>query len=370
MKGLILSGGSGKRLRPLTHTGAKQLVPVANRPILFYVVDKLVDAGVCDIGVVLSPETGNEVQQALGDGSRFGARFTYLLQEKPLGIAHAVMIARDFLGDEPFVLYLGDNLIGMSIGEKLRKFLSTPEIAASLMLKKVSNPSSFGVAEVNRQGKVIGLEEKPQVPKSDLALVGVYLFRAPIHKTICTIQPSPRGELEITDAINSLLLQGLAVDFEELNGWWLDTGKKDDILQANDKVLLEWRKPHVEGHIEQSSLMGKVNVAEGASVIRSVLQGPVIIGKNAEVVDSHIGPFTSLGDGVCVRKSKVERSIIMENSSIQGIPRLKDALVGRRVHVRGSNHDSLSLMVGDDCVVQLPVEREHGLDSNPLDIEL
>ncbi len=356
MKGLVLAGGAGTRLRPLTHTGAKQLVPVANRPVLFYVMDNLVDAGVTDIGVIISPETGDEIRSALGDGSRFGARFTYIPQAKPAGLAHAVATARPFLEGADFVMYLGDNLVGMSIREMVARFESDTSFAASVMLKEVPNPSSFGVAEVDAEGNVVRLIEKPKEPKSNLALVGIYLFRPSIFDAIARIAPSPRGELEITDAISKLIELGGRVHFARLTSWWLDTGKKDDMLLANDTVLDDWLKPDVAGTVDAASrLSGRVRIGKGAVVERSTLRGPIVIGDDARIVDARIGPFTSLGDRVVVERSAVEHSVVLEDSRISDISRLEDSLIGKRVVVRPGSfgHDALSLMVGDDSVIEL-----------------
>ncbi len=360
MKGLILAGGAGTRLRPLTYSGAKQLVPVANRPVLFYVVDNLVDAGITDIGVVISPETGEEVKLALGDGSRFGANLTFITQEKPLGLAHAVAVARPFLCDEDFVMYLGDNLIGTMIGEAVKGFREDPGLAASVMLKEVSNPSSFGVAEVDEQGQVIRLVEKPANPRSNLALVGIYFFRSIVHEAVDAIRPSPRGELEITDAISKIIELGGKVAFSRVTSWWLDTGKKDDLLLANDTVLDDWLRPAMKGVVDQASVItGRVSVGKDTRVERSTIRGPVVIGEGAEIVDARIGPFTSVGDGVRIRRSTVDHSVIMAASTIDDIPRLEDSLIGRRVTIRpgASRHGALSLLVGDDCVIQLSGER-------------
>lgn len=359
MKGLILAGGAGTRLRPLTYTGAKQLVPVANRPIVLYVVDNLVDAGIEDIGVIISPETGAEVRQSLGVGEAFGARFTFIEQAKPLGLAHAVITARDFLGDDDFVMYLGDNLIGTMIREAVKRFQSAPQLAASVMLKEVDNPSAFGVAEVGDDGRVISLEEKPKHPKSNLALVGIYMFRNKVHEAISKIEPSARGELEITDAISKLIELGYDVNVERVDSWWLDTGKKDDILLANDTVLDDWLQTDVQGQVDAASrVSGRVRIGKGTIVQRSVLRGPIVIGDNAHISDARIGPFTSLGDGVRVQDSTVEHSVIMQDSEIDNIARLEDSLIGRRVTVRPGKvrHGSLSLMVGDDCVIELSTE--------------
>jgi len=357
MKGLVLAGGAGTRLRPLTHTGAKQLVPVANRPVLFYVIDNLVDAGVTDVGIIISPETGAEVRAALGDGSRFGAEFTYILQKKPAGLAHAVVTARDYLGDASFVMYLGDNLIGTKIRESVETFLADGDLNGWVMLKEVDNPSSFGVAEVDAEGNVVHLVEKPADPPSNLALVGIYLFRPAIFEAIAQIEPSARGELEITDAIEKLIELGGRVRFARVTSWWLDTGKKDDMLLANDTVLDDWLEGAVLGEVDRDSkLTGRVRVEEGARIERSTIRGPVVIGAGAKIVDARIGPFTAIGENVAVERSTIDHSVIMEGARISDIARLEDSLIGRRVVVRpvAQRHGALSLMVGDDCVVETP----------------
>src|SRR5882762_7362094 len=292
MKGLVLAGGAGTRLRPLTHTGAKQLVPVANRPVLMYVIDNLADAGITDIGVIISPETGKEIQTALGDGSAWRAKFTFIPQDRPGGLAHAVVTARPFLDGSDFVMYLGDNLIGMTIRDSVKQFQSDGSTAASVMLKEVQNPSAFGVAEVDAKGQVTRLVEKPKEPKSNLALVGVYMFRPSIHEAISQIKPSARGELEITDAISKLIELGGKVQFSRLTSWWLDTGKKDDLLIANQTVLDDWLKSDIAGEVDQESqIVGRVRLEKGARIERSSVRGPVTIGKNAVISDSRIGPF-------------------------------------------------------------------------------
>ncbi len=359
MKALVLAGGAGTRLRPLTHTGAKQLVPVANRPVLFYVVDNLVDAGVVDIGVIVSPESSAEITRALGDGSAFGANFSYILQEKPAGLAHAVATARTYLGDDDFVMYLGDNLVGMKIREMVESFARDASLAGSVMLKEVPNPSAFGVAETDEKGEVVGLVEKPKEPKSNLALVGIYLFRKSIFDAIARIQPSARGELEITDAINRLILDGGRVRFTHLDKWWLDTGKKDDLLLANDTVLDDWLVSGVEGEVDAASVCtGRVRIGKGTRIERSVIRGPVIIGENAHICDARIEPFTAIGDGVTVVRSTVAHSVVMEKTSIVDIERVADSLIGKRVVLRQGSprHHTLSLMIGDDCVVELSKE--------------
>jgi glucose-1-phosphate thymidylyltransferase len=356
MKGLILAGGAGTRLRPLTHTGAKQLVPVANRPVLMYVIDNLTDAGITDIGVIISPETGREIQAAIGDGSTWGAKFTFIPQDRPAGLAHAVATARSFLAGSDFVMYLGDNLIGTMIKAAVDKFRGEPMFAASVMLKEVSNPSAFGVAEVDGTGQVTRLVEKPKEPKSNLALVGVYMFRPSIFEAIGQIKPSARGELEITDAISKVIELGGKVHFSRLSSWWLDTGKKDDLLIANQTVLDDWLKPGNMGEVDSASqLVGRVRVDSGARIERSSVRGPVIIGKDAVISDSRIGPFTAIGEGVTVTRSNVEHSVLMEKSSVIDVHRLEDSLIGKRVlvHPGAARRGALSLMVGDDCVIEL-----------------
>jgi glucose-1-phosphate thymidylyltransferase len=356
VKALVLAGGAGTRLRPLTHTGAKQLVPVANRPILMYVMDNLADAGIDDIGIIISPETGREIQAALGTGERWSAKFTYILQDRPGGLAHAVSTAKTFLDGSDFVMYLGDNLIGMKIREPVTRFRTDHSVAASIMLKEVPNPSAFGVAEVDDNGTVTRLVEKPKEPKSNLALVGIYLFRSSIHQAISQIKPSGRGELEITDAISKLIELGGRVEFSRLTSWWLDTGKKDDLLIANQTVLDDWLKPELLGEVDaESQIMGRVRLERGARVERSRIRGPVIVGKDARIVDSHIGPFTAIGDGVTITRSDVEHSVIMEASRILDIKRLEDSLIGKRVvvHPGSARVGALSLMVGDDSIVEL-----------------
>jgi glucose-1-phosphate thymidylyltransferase len=356
IKALVLAGGAGTRLRPLTYTGAKQLVPVANRPILFYVIDNLVGAGLRDIGMIISPETGEEVKAAVGDGSAWGARIHYILQGRPAGLAHAVKTAREYLGAADFCMFLGDNLIGMQIKDAVETFASSPGLAASVMLKEVANPSSFGVAEVDDRGNVVRLVEKPKEPRSNLALVGIYLFRASIHGAIDRINPSPRGELEITDAISKLIELGGRVRFERVTSWWLDTGKKDDLLLANDTVLDAWLVHDVAGTVDaESRLTGRIRVEEGAEVVRSSIRGPVIIGKGARIIDSRVGPFTAVGAGVTIERSGVDHSVLLEGSCVTDIHRLEDSLIGRRVlvHPGDTRHGALSLLVGDDCRIEL-----------------
>ncbi len=356
MKGLVLAGGSGTRLRPLTHTGAKQLVPIANRPILFYVLDNLVDAGVRDIAIIVSPETGAEVREAVGDGTRWGANVTYILQNRPAGLAHAVATARAYLGDSDFCMFLGDNLIGTKIRSAVEAFGASPSIGASVMLKEVPDPSPFGVAEVDAAGNVVRLVEKPRQPSSNLALVGIYLFRSAIFGAIARIRPSARDELEITDAISMLIELGHTVRFNRIQSWWLDTGKKDDLLLANDTVLDDWLVHEVRGTVDgESRVSGRLRIDSGAQVVRSTIRGPVIIGARARILDAHVGPFTSIGDDVVIERASVEHSILLNGSQVRDIGRLEDSVIGRRVVIQpgDTRQGALNLLVGDDSRVEL-----------------
>ncbi len=355
MKALVLSGGKGTRLRPLTHTMAKQLVPVGNRPILSYVMGHLQSAGIKEVGVVIAPETGDEVKGYLQDGSNWNLSITYVLQEKPKGLAHAVKTAAEFLGESPFVMYLGDNLLGTGIAEAVQRF-EKGGMDGLVFLKKVPDPRAFGVAVLDDKGQLVRLVEKPKEPPSDLALVGVYLFSAKIHEAIAKIKPSWRGELEITDAIQTMMDMGCKVEGEVLQGWWLDTGKKDDILQANAVVLDEYAARNIEGAVDEgSTIEGRVDLGAGASVIRSVIRGPVMIGSNARIVDSFIGPFTSIGDDTIIQDSVIQHSVILEGAQVRGVKRVEDSLIGRNTRVvRGENHsDALRLMIGDHCQVEV-----------------
>ncbi len=356
MKALILSGGSGTRLRPLTYTGAKQLVPVANKPILFYVLENIAAAGIKDVGIIIAPETGPEVMESVGNGSRWNVRTEYFVQDKPLGLAHAVSIAGDYLRDGPFVMYLGDNLVGSRITQAVRDFEDSGEFAASIFLKPVPNPSAFGVAVVDEDGNVVDLVEKPPIPPSNLALVGIYLFQPCILEAIAAISPSQRGELEITDAISRLIHSGKKVKCNILDTWWLDTGKKDDLLLANDTVMDEWLTTNIRGTVDASScITGRVQIDEGAIIENSQIRGPAVIGAGAHLKHATIGPFTAIGPGVVIERSTVDHSVIMEKCIIRNIPRLENSVLGRRVTVQpaGSNHDCLCLMVGDDSIIEI-----------------
>lgn len=358
MKALILAGGAGTRLRPITHTRAKQLVPVANTPILFYGIQAMVAAGITDIGVIIG-DTGPEVREALGDGSRFGARVTYIPQEAPLGLAHCVLIAHDFLGDEDFVMYLGDNLLEQDLAAFVAAFEGARAggggPAAQILLKQVPDPHRFGIASLDAEGHVVHLVEKPADPPSDLALVGVYLFDPTIHEAVASISPSARGELEITDAIQWLIDHGKQVRCELLTGWWIDTGKLTPLLEAN-RLLLERIDTRIEGSVDEASVIdGRVVVAEGAEIVNSTIRGPVAIGAGTRVVDSFVGPFSAIGDACEIVNSEVEHSVVMSDSRIIDIPRLEDSLIGREAVVSRTRvrPRALRLMVGDHCQIDV-----------------
>lgn len=355
MKALVLSGGKGTRLRPLTYTGAKQLVPIANRPILAYVIDNIANVGIKEVGIIISPETGSEIRDTMGDGSKWGIKIKYILQDAPKGLAHAVVVGREFLGDDPFVMYLGDNLIGCGIDKFVETFHRTASDAV-ILLKPVDNPSSFGVAEVDKTGKIVRLEEKPREPKSNLALVGVYIFSNEIHRAIGNIKPSARGELEITDAIQNLVSNGKSVHSHILDTWWLDTGKKDDLLAANTIVLDEWFKRKISGEVDPATqITGRVTIDKGAVVRNSTLRGPIVIGEGALVEDSFVGPYTSVGANTKIKKSIIEHSVILAGAEISHVERLEDSLIGRNAKVVKCHHkhQALRLMIGDDSVVEV-----------------
>ena len=352
MKALIPSGGAGTRLRPITHTSAKQLVPVANKPILFYVLDDIAEAGVVETGIVLG-DTGEEIREAVGDGSAWGLKVTYIEQEAPLGLAHTVLIARDFLGEEPFVMYLGDNLLRDGIVPFVNRFEATA-CAAQIMVTPVEQPEHYGVAVLEGE-RVVKLVEKPKERISDLALVGVYLFDPSVHEAVRALSPSGRGELEITEAIQWLLDQGKEVTVHRVEGWWKDTGQPEDLLEAN-RLVLEGSQPSNEGEVDEASkLTGTVILEKGARIQNSKLRGPLVIGPNTFIKDSFIGPFTSIGSDCIVEDSEIEHSVIMEECRLRGVRRLEDSLLGRGVVVERSDERprSYQLMVGDSGRVGL-----------------
>lgn len=354
MKGLVLSGGRGTRLRPITHTAAKQLVPVATKPILFFVLENLAAAGIRDVGIVIAPETGQAIRDAVGDGSTFGLRVTWIPQDQPAGLAHAVKISREFLGNDPFVMYLGDNLIGTRITRQAEAF-ATSGAAAQILLKPVDTPSSFGIATVDGEGRVTRLVEKPKDPPSNLALVGVYFFTPAIHASIAAIRPSARGELEITDAIQHLLESGARVEAQVIEDWWLDTGKKDDLLAANTIVLDSWTERDLAGDVDDASqVVGRVRVGPGTVVRRSRIRGPVVIGPDCVIEDTVIGPHTSISRGTRVVRSSIQHAVVMERCVIEGVDRIEDSLIGNGVTVQSDGGKVLlRVSLGDDSEVVL-----------------
>ena len=355
LKGLILSGGAGTRLRPITHTSAKQLVPVANKPVLFYGIEALVEAGIREIGVIIAPETGEEIRHAAGDGSDFGASITYIEQEAPLGLAHALLTAEEYLGQSPFVMYLGDNLLRDGITDLVVVFRRS-EPDALILLTRVDDPSSYGVAELNGE-RVIRLVEKPKDPPSDLALVGVYMFTPSIFEAAHSIEPSGRGELEITDAIDSLIATDRRVESHIVKGWWKDTGKLEDMLEAN-RLVLEDIKPRIDGELDsESRVEGRVAIEKGARLERTVVRGPAIIGADTQLTDSYIGPYTAIDRDVVIIGSEVEHSIVLAGSSIRNLhARMEASLLGKNVSLSRSEGmpKTLRFLVGDNADISIP----------------
>ncbi len=351
MKALVLSGGKGTRLRPLTFTTAKQLIPIANKPILGYVLDHISEAGIKDAGVIIAPETGKDVKKYV-NSSAWNIRVTYIVQE-PLGLAHAVKTARTFLDKDDFIMYLGDNLIGRGISSLIQKF-ENEDLDALILLKEVEDPTRFGIAVLDKEGNVTRLIEKPETPPSNLALVGVYIFSNKIHQAIEKIKPSWREELEITDAIQEMINLGFRVKAEKLDTWWLDTGKKDDVLVANARLLDEYIKQDKRGEIVESKIEGRVTIQENAKIIDSTIRGPTIIGENCRIQNSFIGPYTSIGNEAHVIDSSVEYCIILENATVKGVERLEESLIGRNAKIlRNQIHKTLKLNIGDYSEVEI-----------------
>ncbi|MEU9830615.1 glucose-1-phosphate thymidylyltransferase [Streptosporangium sp. NPDC048047] len=354
MKALVLAGGKGTRLRPLTHTSAKQLVPIANKPVLQYGLEAIRDAGITSVGIVVG-DTAHEVMEAVGDGSRLGLEVTYIPQEAPLGLAHCVLIAREFLGDDPFVMYLGDNFLVGGITGLVDSFLAA-DYDAQILLTRVAEPQYYGVAELGPDGEIVDLEEKPEHPRSDLAIVGVYTFSPAIHEAVRAIAPSARGELEITDAIGWLIRSGRRVHSHFVSGYWKDTGRLQDMLECN-RIVLETIEPGIAGTVDGlSEITGRVIVEPGATVEGSVIRGPAVIGADTKIIDSYVGPYTSIGEGCVLEDTEVEYSIVLGGSAIRGISRLTCSLIGRYVEVtRATRAPNMhQLMVGDHSKVQVP----------------
>jgi glucose-1-phosphate thymidylyltransferase len=354
MKGLILSGGKGTRLRPITHTSAKQLVPVANKPVLFYAIEAMADAGIDQVGVIIAPETGEEVRDAAGDGSRFGVELTYIVQDQPAGLAHAVLTAEPYLGDSPFVMYLGDNLLQGGIRDLVASFRDQ-EPDALILLTQVPNPEAYGVAELS-DGAVVRLLEKPREPHTDLALVGVYMFTSSVHAAAKAIEPSARGELEITDAIQRLVDDGKRVEPQIVKGWWKDTGRLEDLLAAN-RLVLDTIQTRVEGELIDSQVDGRVVIEAGARLERSSVRGPAIIGAGARLSDCHIGPYTAIGEGCEISGAEVEHSILLAQSVVKGLDgRIESSLLGRNVKIGRDLRQprAFRFMVGDNSEIGIP----------------
>jgi glucose-1-phosphate thymidylylransferase, long form len=351
LKGLILSGGKGTRLRPITHTSAKQLVPVANKPVLFYGIEAMAEAGIEEVGIIIAPETGDEIRAAAGDGARFGVKLTYIVQDEPAGLAHAVLTAEPFLGVSPFVMYLGDNLLQGGISDLVRAFHDGgPD--AMILLTPVSDPEHYGVAEL-QDGSVVRLVEKPAEPKTDLALVGVYMFRCSVHAAARAIEPSARGELEITDAIQRLVDVGLRVEPHIVKGWWKDTGRLDDMLAAN-RLVLDTIQARQGGELEDCQVDGRVVIEAGAQLTRTAVRGPAVIGTGARLTDCYIGPYTAIGENCVIENAEVEHSILLEGSTVKDLDgRMESSLLGRNVKIGRSERQprAYRFLVGDNSEI-------------------
>ncbi len=359
LKGLILSGGKGTRLRPITHTSAKQLVPVANKPVLFYGIEAMAEAGIEEIGIIIAPETGPEIEAAAGEGSRFGVRITYIVQDEPLGLAHAVLTAGAFLGASPFVMYLGDNLLQGGIADLVAAFREhRPD--ALILLTPVPDPENYGVAELapappGEVGRIVRLSEKPPEPATDLALVGVYMFTAAIHDAARAIEPSARGELEITDAIQHIVDAGLRVEPHIVRGWWKDTGRLEDMLEAN-RLILDSLRERIDGELVDSQVEGRVVIERGARLERTTVRGPAIVGADARLSDCYIGPYTAIGERCSISSSEIEHSILLAGSSVCDLDgRMESSLLGRNVTVRRGERSprAYRFMVGDNSDISI-----------------
>jgi glucose-1-phosphate thymidylyltransferase len=353
MKALVLAGGRGTRLRPLTNTSAKQLFPVGNKPVLFYGLEAIRDAGIADVGIIVG-DTGAEVRRVVGDGAQFGLRITYIEQEAPLGLAHCVLIAGDFLGDDDFVMYLGDNFLVGGIQELVAAF-GEGDYSAQILLTPVDDPRSYGVAELGRSGQIVGLAEKPDEPTSDLAIVGVYMFTPAIHDAVRAISPSARGELEITDAVQWLIAHGHHVHSHLITGYWKDTGRVRDMLECN-RIVLESIETRIDGTVDdRTEITGRVVIEPGAIVEGSVLRGPIVIGADTKIVGSYLGPFTSIGDGCTLEDAEIEYSIMMSSSIVRGVSRIEASLIGKGVEVTPARSapNTHQLVIGDHSTVRL-----------------
>jgi glucose-1-phosphate thymidylyltransferase len=352
LKALVLSGGKGTRLRPLTFTCAKQLIPVANKPILGYVLDQVAATNIKKVGIITAPETGQFVEDYVKDGSSWNLNVCYIPQE-PLGLAHAVKTARRFLRQDSFIMCLGDNVTGQGLESFVKKF-NNGHLDALIILKEVENPSAFGIAQLDDKGNIVRLAEKPKTPMGNLAIIGTYLFSKKVHEAIERIKPSWRGELEITDAIQEMINMGFSVKAEILDSWWLDTGKKDDILSANAKILDEYIELDVKGTVTNSTIDGRVKVAPDAKIINSTIRGPCIIGKNTYIENSFIGPYSSIGDNSKIICSNIQYCVIQDSVTIKDIERLEDSLIGKNAKVnRNERNRTIKLHVGDYSEIEV-----------------
>jgi len=355
VKALVLAAGKGTRLKPLTNTVPKHLLPVGSKPILFHVLDYIKEAGIKEIGIVVSPDSGPHIEEALGTGSGWGGKITFIVQPEPLGLAHAVKVAQGFLRDSPFLMLLGDNLIQEGIEDFLSEFHASNS-DASILLKEVPDPKAFGVAELDSSGRVVHLAEKPKKPRSNLAIIGVYLFTAEIHKAIAQTKPSWRGELEITDAIQKLLEMGKEIQSHLLRGWWLDIGSNDGLIEANRVVLDAFSKRDIKGEVDsQSRIVGRVQIGKGTKLENSRVQGPAFIAANCRIKNSLIHPFTNIRAGTVVEDASLEHSVILENCQILKIKHLADSVIGRNTILtgQGKSPEKIRLFIGDDCRVEL-----------------
>jgi glucose-1-phosphate thymidylyltransferase len=355
VKALVLAAGKGTRLKPLTNVVPKHLLPVGDKPLLFHVLDYIKDAGIKDIGIVVSPDSGPYIEEAVGDGREWGGKITFILQAEPLGLAHAVKVARSFLGDSPFLMLLGDNLIEGGVRDFLGEFrTSRPD--ASIVLKEVPDPRAFGVAELDSSGRVVRLEEKPKKPRSNLAMAGIYFFTAEIHNAIVQIKPSWRGELEITDAIQKLLEMGKEIRSHSVHGWWLDIGSTDALIEANRVILDASLKRDIKGEVDSHSrIIGRIRIGEGTKCKASVVRGPALIGANCRISNSTIKPFTNILAGAVVEDSCLEHSVVLENCRISKIKYLADSVVGRNtvLTAQGTSPRKMTVSLGDDDRVTL-----------------
>jgi len=355
VKALVLAAGKGTRLRPLTNTVPKHLLPVGSKPILFHVLDYIKEAGIKDIGIVVSPDSGPYIEEAVGTGSEWGGKITFIVQPEPLGLAHAVKVAQDFLGDSPFLMFLGDNLIQGGVKGFLGEFHASNS-DASILLKEVPDPKAFGVAELDSSERVVNVVEKPKNPKSNLAVTGIYLFTAEIHKAIAQTKPSWRGELEITDAIQKLLEMGKGIRSHLLQGWWLDIGSNDGLVEANRVVLDAFLKRDIKGEVNsQSHIVGRVQIGEGTKLENSLVRGPILIAANCRIKNSLIQPFTNIRAGTVIEDSSLEHSVILENCQILKIEHLADSVIGRNTVLagQGKSPEKIKMFTGDDCKVEL-----------------